>query len=379
MPEPPSASPVLEKEETPETDDNSASPPVEASNTLVASAGEANGATEELQTVSPLEAVVDSAHESRPRSPKPEADGKLDRGFKFPTSSPPADEQAAVTGVGSKAQTSAASDAEAQAEDNGTSGSGLEHALKRRTSEEAVQAASSDQPPPSKDASKSDDAQDRASTAEPEKIESAVPPSIPEPKKTDPDVDAAARQWLSGQKPVDASGDLEGGSSSKVLEQVLETKAASEAEKQVTEVGNTTSTQEPEALEAISNPVQSGPEPTIEVQKEGGDVASVDEVHGTQLSRPEVPEIEVQKNEGNDVEIVEEKATAPDTVPDAVTKEAEEEVAEQAGPEDANDDEPDETPDASGAQTPAESPIIVDGSAPVGGGKKRKNKKKNKK
>lgn len=377
--EPSSTPPSHGKEEAAKMEEDSAAPSTEASGTVDATAGTATASASEPSTISPLNPMVETTSESQPKSPKPEADGKLDRAFKFPSSSPPADEQAAVTGLESKTGTSTVQDTEEQPEID-TSESVPEQGVEQTAKEEAGQTAVSDLPPSAMDTSSNDvhDTKDLSTAAQPEPVEAEVQPRAPEPKKTDPDIDTAARQWLNGQKPVEASSDSEGAPSSKVLEQVLETKANAEAEKQAAELESSHPSEEPESIQDISEPLPSEGEPIIEVQKDHGHVESVGEAQEP-LESDALPEIEVQKNHGN-VGTVEGGASSPEAAQDSLAGEAEDQPDEPANAEDANDDDADETPLDSAVQTPSESPALPDGSAPVaGGGKKKKNKKKNKK
>ncbi|KAJ9124181.1 hypothetical protein QFC22_000978 [Naganishia vaughanmartiniae] len=280
---------------------------------------------------------------SAPRSPKPEADGKLDRTFKFPVSSSPANDKAGVAAAESVPDSGdvAKEDNEAMnveeaipGEDKPAETEPLVEDPKAndddfmpvsQTTADPVSASTEDQPLPDPTTSN---------------------PPRPETKKTDPDVDVAARQWLSGQKPVDASGEEED-HSSKVLDDVLVKKAAAQAEKEAAAV-------EPTPVQPVENeeePRQSDAAPVIEVQKDHGQVVKV----------PEESTLPVDQSQ----------TEATPTLVEPV-----EDVGEG---EDANDEE-DQTPADSAVPTPSQSPAPVEGETPVtGGNKKKKNKKKNKK
>jgi hypothetical protein len=325
--------------------------------------------------------MVETTSESQPKSPKPEADGKLDRAFKFPSSSPPADEQAAATGLEAKTGTSTVEELEEQPKID-TSDSVPEQSFEQTSKEEVSQTAVSDFPVSAADIASEDmdHTEDISTAAQPGPVEAEVQPRASEPKKTDPDVDTAARLWLHGQKPVEASGDSEEAPSSKVLEQVLETKANAEAEKQAAELESSYPNEEPESFEDAPKALPSVSEgvPMIEVQKDHGHIESVGEAQEP-FESDAVPEIEVQKNNGN-VETIEGDASAPEAVEQAPAEEVEDQAEEPADAEDVNVDDGDETPLDSAAQTPTESPALPDGGTSVaGGGKKKKNKKKSKK
>lgn len=379
--EPSSAPPSHSKEEAAKTEEDSAAALTETVGTVDATAGTATASASEPSTVSPLNPMVETTSESQPKSPKPEADGKLDRAFKFPSSSPPADEQAAAARLEAKTGTSTVEEPEEQPKVD-TSNSVAEQSVEQTFKEEVSQTAVSELPLSAADiASKDmDHTEDISTAAQPGPVEAEVQPRAPEPKKTDPDVDTAARQWLHGQKPVDASGDSEEAPSTKVLEQVLETKANAEAEKQAAELESSFPSEEPESVEDAPKALPSVSEggPIIEVPKEHGHVGSVGEAQEP-LESDAVPEIEVQKNNGN-IETVEGDASAPAAVQHAPAEEVEDQADEPADAEDVNVDDGDETPLDSAAQTPTESPALPDGGALVaGGGKKKKNKKKSKK
>lgn len=318
-------------------------------------------------TVQQADTTADVVTEVRAKSPKPEADGKLDRGFKFPSSSPPPDEQATVSG-------------DVTVDDNATGGiAGHEvpSSAKEAENEETADAPSETR-----------EREAPAMTSEPvhdapsETTRAQDAPPRPESKKTDPDVDVAARQWLSGQKHVDDTGDSASQHSARILDQVLNQKAAKAADVEPETKFDDVADQEANHTEA--EPVTEKPPveaslavesaPVVEVEKDEGEAVKVDE--------PETPEpnvesgIEVQKDQVEAVPISSENAAETLKLGEAAPMQQQE--AEGEGAEEANDDE-DETPADSAAQTPAGSPIIPDVAAAATGGKKKKNKRKNKK
>ncbi|KAJ9106218.1 hypothetical protein QFC21_001362 [Naganishia friedmannii] len=279
---------------------------------------------------------------SASRSPKPEADGKLDRAFRFPVSSPPADEKAELGGTepttqsdvtpseGSKA--THVDDANAVKEDKPVATEHLVEEPKADNNESAMISQITAEPV-------------SASTEEQPRPEPTTSyPPRPEPKKTESDVDVAARQWLSGQKPVDASGEEEN-YSSKVLDEVLVNKAAAQAEKEAAAADLT-----PIQSMEIEEPQQADTTPVIEVRKDHGEVVKVAEA-----------------------------STPPDGALPEATLNLEEPVEDEGEGEEVNDEE-DQTPADSAVPTPSESPAPQEGEPPVtGGSKKKKNKKKSKK
>ena len=358
--------------------------PATDNNATPASSGLSQAPEAAAQQSEPAAGVVS---EVRARSPKPEADGKLDRGFKFPSSSPPPDEQATVSGD--------------IAVDNDPIG-GI-----------AIGQASSSAPETDhQKTSRQDEVKDTAVVERPEAHESALPSTSnelaqsaslettqaqnelprPEPKKTDPDVDVAARQWLSGQKHVDDTGESASQHSTRILDEVLDHKAAKAADLESefkldkiaearTAEGDNQGIDHGEADSAIEKPAAEPPHSVesssaVEVVKDSGEAVKVDE--------PATPEpvaesgIEVQKDSGSVVPVSQEDSTEESQIAEA-SKEQQQQ-GEGEGAEEANDDDDDETPANSAVQTPTESPMIPDAATAVtGGGKKKKNKKKSKK
>lgn len=313
----------------------------------------------------------------RAKSPKPEADGKLDRGFKFPSSSPPPDEQAAVS--------------ESVTVDDNATGDIVGHEVPSSVKEaeheetsprEEVNSTSADAP------SETLEKEAPAMTSEPvhdapsETTQAQAGPPRSEPKKTDPDVDVAARQWLSGQKHVDDTGDSPSQHSTRILDQVLNQKAAKAADVEPESKFDDVADQEAKHTEAEPEAEKPAEEaslavesvPVVEVEKDEGEAVKVDE---PATLEPNVESgIEVQKDQGEVVPVSSENAGETLKLEGAAPMQLQE--AEGEGAQEANDDE-DETPADSAAQTPAGSPVIPDVAAAATGGKKKKNKKKNKK
>lgn len=354
--------------------------------------------------VSPLaEATVDPSPEQAAadgplKSPKPEADGKLDRGFKFPSSSPPPDEQASMSG---EAVTGDGVSVDAEVDESSPTAKVPEQESEPSYGDKA-EVATAEQPSATSVAEPAPTADGPVNSAQTGTTESPEEPRKPEPKKTDPDVDAAARQWLSGQKHVDDTGDSASQHSTKVLDQVLEQKAVNAADMEPAATLDRTArtedvdivTQESDHAEtaptteeaaagesgieerAVEASQQTESVPVVEVERDEGNAVQVDE-QATPESNVESG-IEVQKDHGEVVLVSQgnlaDASNVEEATPIAVQKEEENE-----GVDEANDDD-DETPADSAAQTPAGSPVIPDAATSViGGGKKKKNKKKNKK
>jgi hypothetical protein len=334
-----------------------------------------------------LEQIAYAATEARPRSPKPEADGKLDRGFKFPTSSPPPDEQATGTGEGAARDVSSVEASNVEAAP--TAEMSEQHEEPSPAHEPEVTTAEPSSEP--QEAESTIPADEPIHSAASETTEAQEEPRRPEPKKTDPDVDVAARQWLSGQKPVDASEESDSQPSTKVLDEVLHQKAAKADD---VETENAPESNVPaEDMEVVEEADHGEPEPAteervaetsqqtesapvVEVEKDKGDVV---EVEDDAMPESNVESgIEVQKDRGKVVPVAEDTTVDPpkteETAPTDVGAAEEDEGAEEVN------DEEDETPADSAAQTPADSPVIPDAATVgAGGGKKKKNKKKSKK
>jgi hypothetical protein len=280
---------------------------------------------------------------SAPRSPKPEADGKLDRAFKFPVSSAPADEKTELSGAAPAAQSEIATVEENNATD-------IAEATPVEEEKPVDTQPVVEEPEAAEDSSVKDTQVSPEPVSALKEEQSRPEPTTsnfrqPESKKTDPDVDVAARQWLSGQKPVDASGEEED-HSSKVLDDVLVKKAAAQAEKEA----------------AVAAPTLTQPVESEEVQQ--ADVT---------------PVVEVQKDHGEVVKVAEESTPLVEPSQSEVIPNLEEPVEDGGEEENANEEEG-ETPADSAVPTPSESPAPQEGETPVtGGSKKKKNKKKSKK
>ncbi|KAJ9105132.1 hypothetical protein QFC19_003590 [Naganishia cerealis] len=302
-----------------------------------------------------------SSPPAAPKSPKPEADGKLDRSFKFPVSSPPAEDESHTTG----AQAASYSEFTASADDKATEDISAplteeDKAMQTQPLVEEPRTIDNDAAPSSQ---VTEDPVSASATEEPQAESTMSNPRRPEPKKTESDVDVAARQWLSGQKPVDAAAEHHD-HSTKVLDEVLIKKAAAQAEKEAA-VAAPVSTQPVETEELHQPPEEASATPEVEVQKDHGEVVKV-------AQEPSPQDIPAQIEAVPDV-------TSKNLSQTEATPNAEESVEIEGEVEETNEDE-DQTPAESIAPTPSESPAPAEGETPVtGGSKKKKNKKKNKK